>query len=261
MRTGTRCTTLIQLPVAFCAGMVAKVEPVPPDRPATVPRYFTELPYRSDLTSTGWPMRTRSSCTSLKFASTCTSASGTIAQQRRAGLDLLADLHRAPRDHAVDRRADDGALQVHLRLVAARARQRDFGIGVLGRVRDQHGVGAARADGRRVVGARLRQRSPCALSKALRALVSSSPDTEPDAARFSRRCRSIVARSRSARGALFVRGARRELRRQAGVVGDVATHAPLRAAELGFGLRQREAGVDVVEHHEDVALLHVAACR
>ena len=41
MRTGTRCTTLIQLPVAFCAGSSAKAAPVPPARPATVPWYST----------------------------------------------------------------------------------------------------------------------------------------------------------------------------------------------------------------------------
>ena len=33
MRTGRRCTTLIQLPVAFCAGISAKAEPVPPEKP------------------------------------------------------------------------------------------------------------------------------------------------------------------------------------------------------------------------------------
>src|SRR5262249_4108111 len=37
MRTGRRCTTLIQLPVAFCAGIRAKEEPVPPDSPTTRP--------------------------------------------------------------------------------------------------------------------------------------------------------------------------------------------------------------------------------
>ena len=37
MRTGTRCTTLIQLPVAFCAGSSAKALPVPASRPAIVP--------------------------------------------------------------------------------------------------------------------------------------------------------------------------------------------------------------------------------
>ena len=35
MRTGTRCTTLIQLPVAFCAGSSAKAAPVPAPRPST----------------------------------------------------------------------------------------------------------------------------------------------------------------------------------------------------------------------------------
>ena len=44
MRTGTRCTTLIQLPVAFCAGSSAKAAPVPAPRPATVPWYTTFLP-------------------------------------------------------------------------------------------------------------------------------------------------------------------------------------------------------------------------
>ncbi|KAG1073399.1 hypothetical protein G6F40_017472 [Rhizopus arrhizus] len=37
MRTGTRCTTLIQLPVAFCAGSRAKALPVPASRPEILP--------------------------------------------------------------------------------------------------------------------------------------------------------------------------------------------------------------------------------
>ena len=37
MRTGTRCTILIQLPVAFCAGSSEKAEPVPAPKPATLP--------------------------------------------------------------------------------------------------------------------------------------------------------------------------------------------------------------------------------
>src|SRR5277367_2571740 len=36
-RTGRRCTTLIQLPVAFWAGISAKAAPVPPERPSTCP--------------------------------------------------------------------------------------------------------------------------------------------------------------------------------------------------------------------------------
>ena len=34
MRTGRRWTTLIQLPVAFCAGTSANAAPVPPEKPA-----------------------------------------------------------------------------------------------------------------------------------------------------------------------------------------------------------------------------------
>ena len=37
MRTGTRCTTLIQLPVAFCAGSSANAAPVPAPRPSILP--------------------------------------------------------------------------------------------------------------------------------------------------------------------------------------------------------------------------------
>ena len=44
MRTGTRCTTLIQLPVAFCAGSRAEAAPVAMPRPATLPSYTTLLP-------------------------------------------------------------------------------------------------------------------------------------------------------------------------------------------------------------------------
>ena len=43
MRTGRRWTTLIQLPVAFCAGISAKAEPVPPEKPATRPWNTTSL--------------------------------------------------------------------------------------------------------------------------------------------------------------------------------------------------------------------------
>ena len=37
IRTGRRWTTLIQLPVAFCAGTSAKAAPVPPEKPTTLP--------------------------------------------------------------------------------------------------------------------------------------------------------------------------------------------------------------------------------
>ena len=79
MRTGTRCTTLIQLPVAFCAGSKEKALPVPADNPCTLPRKVTRLPYKSDSMVTGWPMRILRNWFSLKLASTHTSCSGTTA--------------------------------------------------------------------------------------------------------------------------------------------------------------------------------------
>ncbi len=86
MRTGTRCTTLIQLPVAFCAGSSAKAAPVPMPRPSTRPSYCTFLPYRSAVSFTGWPMRMLRNCTSLKFASTHTWPSGTTDISGAPGL-------------------------------------------------------------------------------------------------------------------------------------------------------------------------------
>ena len=43
-RTGSRCTTLIQLPVAFCAGIRANAAPVPPLKPSTTPWKTTLWP-------------------------------------------------------------------------------------------------------------------------------------------------------------------------------------------------------------------------
>ena len=43
MRTGTRCTTLIQLPDAFCGGSRANAPPVPGARPSTRPWKVTSL--------------------------------------------------------------------------------------------------------------------------------------------------------------------------------------------------------------------------
>jgi hypothetical protein len=37
IRTGTRCTILIQLPLAFCARRSAKAPPVPAPKPITLP--------------------------------------------------------------------------------------------------------------------------------------------------------------------------------------------------------------------------------
>ena len=85
MRTGTRCTTLIQLPVAFCAGSSAKAAPVPAPRPATVPWYSTLLAVHVGRRAS--PAGRCACCaagTSLKLASTHTWSSGDDRHQRRA---------------------------------------------------------------------------------------------------------------------------------------------------------------------------------
>ena len=73
MRTGSRCTTLTKLPVAFCAGSSASVEPVPIVNPEMRPSKCCLPPYMSSSRSTCWPMRRSRSCVSLKLASTHTS--------------------------------------------------------------------------------------------------------------------------------------------------------------------------------------------
>ena len=56
MRTGTRCTTLTQLPLAFCGGRIANCAPVPGLTDATVP--WKVCPGRSrHRSSTFWPSR------------------------------------------------------------------------------------------------------------------------------------------------------------------------------------------------------------
>src|SRR6185437_3285452 len=67
IRTGTRWTILVKLPVAFSGGSRANSEPVPGARLSTVPS--TLAPGRaSTVISTGWPGRIRPTWVSLKLA-------------------------------------------------------------------------------------------------------------------------------------------------------------------------------------------------
>ena len=56
MRTGTRCTTFTQLPLAFCGGRIANCAPVPGLTEATVPRNARPGKASTEI-DTGWPMR------------------------------------------------------------------------------------------------------------------------------------------------------------------------------------------------------------
>ena len=85
MRTGTRCTTLIQLPVAFCGGSSENAPPEPAAMLATTPWYSTWPPYRSVDTVAGWPTWMWRSCGSLKLASIHAPCSGTTASSAAPG--------------------------------------------------------------------------------------------------------------------------------------------------------------------------------
>ena len=54
IRSGTRCTILIQLPAAFCGGRMANCAPVPGLMAATVPRHCRDGK-ASTVIVTGWP--------------------------------------------------------------------------------------------------------------------------------------------------------------------------------------------------------------
>src|SRR3989442_880363 len=77
--TGTRWTTLTQFPVAFSGGSSEKRAPVPAESELTLPvKARSGTP--STQTSARMPGRIRATWVSLKFASTQTSWSGTIAR-------------------------------------------------------------------------------------------------------------------------------------------------------------------------------------
>ena len=69
IRTGTRCSTFTQFPVAFCAGNRLNSAPVPAPMASTVPE-SRRSGAESSRISTLWPRRISASWLSLKFAST-----------------------------------------------------------------------------------------------------------------------------------------------------------------------------------------------
>jgi hypothetical protein len=69
MRTGKRCVTFTQFPLAFSGGSTEKVAPEPALMLSTVPLKVVSG-YMSRRTSAGWPTLTRARSVSLKLAST-----------------------------------------------------------------------------------------------------------------------------------------------------------------------------------------------
>jgi hypothetical protein len=119
-------------------------------------------------------------------------------------------------------------------------------------------------------GLRLRLRRDCRLHVGLRARVRVArsrqlvarhgaraderlPAFEIDASAFEVRVRCRELR----RCPAFFGDARLELRAEAPVVRNVATHAPLGATELRFGLLKGQRCIGIVERRDDLAALHV----
>ena len=120
---------MIQLPEAFWAGISEKAEPVPPERPRTRPWNFT----LAAVEVGGQRHRLAGAhLRQLHFLEVGVDVglgrSGTIGHQRRADGDLLADLDLLLGDHAVDRRADHGAVERQLGGVEPGAGGGDLGV-------------------------------------------------------------------------------------------------------------------------------------
>jgi hypothetical protein len=76
MRSGTRCTTLTQLPLAFCAGRIENCEPVPGLTATTVPQKVRSGNV-STITWARWPIFRLVMSVSFGLASTQGAASST----------------------------------------------------------------------------------------------------------------------------------------------------------------------------------------
>ena len=85
MRTGTRCTILVKLPVAFSGGSNENCEPDAGATLSTVP--FSTAPSSASTRNVGgFAGNDRPSCVSLRLASTYTLSSGTTAASRLPGV-------------------------------------------------------------------------------------------------------------------------------------------------------------------------------
>ena len=84
MRTGTRWTILVKLPVAFSGGSRLNTEPEAGETLSTVPTMSVSGKASTSM-CTFWPGFREASCVSLKLASTCTLVSGTSAARRAPG--------------------------------------------------------------------------------------------------------------------------------------------------------------------------------
>ena len=141
MRTGTRCTTLTQLPLAFCGGRIANCAPVPGLTEATVPwkvrsgkvsTSIVDLLADAEIGDVGF----------LRIGVDPRRAVVDDAEHRRAGGHEAAELDVVDlRRRAGDRRPEHGVVEVALGLV-----ERRLGL-LVGREIFDRQIGIARAAG------------------------------------------------------------------------------------------------------------------
>ena len=188
-------------------------------------------------------MRMCRSCTSLKFASTHTPLSGTIAISGVPGDDALADLHRALRDVARDRRRQCVTRVAQVRVADLR------GGGLHVRVICDRGAGGQRAV-RRAAAARAASSEACAAVHGV-AGVRDFFRRHRAGLRHRQTAPQVVLRARQIRLALC------DLRRVLVVVGVQAVRTwRTVCAELRLGLFERDPRVGRVQHDDRVAGLH-----
>ena len=173
MRTGTRCTTLTQLPVAFCGGRIENCAPVPGLTAITVPLEGVV----GETVDVERRLLADAQIGDVGFLRIGVDPGRLVvddAQDRRAGGDEAAELDVVDlRRGAGDRRAHDGVVEIALRLV-----ERGLGLRIFGELLErQVGIAeqlierACRAAGRRIAPATAP--SPC------RAMAVSTSACEP----------------------------------------------------------------------------------
>jgi hypothetical protein len=139
MRTGRRCTTLIQLPVAFCAGMTEKAAPVPPpsadDAAVEHDRRAVEIGRQRDRLADAHA----GELALLEVRIHIGLRHRHDAHEGRTGRHMLADLRGVLRHDAVDRRANDRAIEIELRFFQRRLCGQHFRI-VRGIAARNHGA-------------------------------------------------------------------------------------------------------------------------
>ena len=102
MRTGRRCTTLTKLPVAFCGGSRARVDPVPIVKPVMRAVEMVPAAVHIDLDVDRLPNAQPGQLRLLEIGVDPDLGERADGHQRLAGLHIIAGVDVAARDHAVD---------------------------------------------------------------------------------------------------------------------------------------------------------------